>query len=73
MRALSFIVVLLLIALGVLAYYREWITFGTANKEPSKTEATITIDRDKIKEDVGAAQKKAREAVTPSSTDSQKK
>ncbi|MBI3411197.1 MAG: hypothetical protein HY040_22920 [Planctomycetes bacterium] len=65
LRVLFLMFLAVLIVVTVVAFNRKWVTFDWANKDDSKTEATVTVDRDKISEDVAAAKKSARQAFTP--------
>jgi hypothetical protein len=50
MRALAFVVVLFLVGIVCVGFYRGWfqLSTDTANQKPS---ATITVDKDKIRAD----------------------
>jgi predicted negative regulator of RcsB-dependent stress response len=50
MRTLTFVVVLFLVGIVCVGFYRGWFQLSTdaANQRPS---ATITVDKDKIHED----------------------
>jgi len=64
MRVLTLIVLAVLVVVAVVAFNRKWVTFDWANKDDSKSEATVTVDREKISEDVAAAKKSARQTFT---------
>ena len=57
-----FIVVLLLLAAGVvcLGFYQGWFSFSSETAD-KKTNITITVDQDKIKEDKEKAQEKVQD------------
>ena len=58
MKALVLMVVLLLVGIGGLGFYRGWFSFSTTNTD-QKPSATFTLDKDKIHAD----EEKAREEV----------
>jgi len=58
MKTLLFVVVLLLIAVAVLGFYRGWFHLST-NSTDQQPSATVTVDKDKIRED----EQRAKEAV----------
>lgn len=59
MRTLMFVVVLLLVGIVGLGFYRGWfqLSTDTASQRPS---ATITVNKDKIHEDEQTAKDKVR-------------
>ena len=50
MRTLAVVIVLLLVGIAVLGFYRGWFRVSTENAD-HKPSATFTVDRDKIQED----------------------
>jgi hypothetical protein len=58
-----FLVVLLLLVAGVvgLGFYLSWFQLST-DSEGQKTNITITVDQDKIREDEAKAKEKVQEA-----------
>ncbi len=69
MRSLMCIVVLLLIGIAGLGYYRGWFAFSTNSADQSPS-ATLTVDKNKFHEDeqkakdeVQSAAQKAKEEV----------
>jgi hypothetical protein len=59
MRTLLVVFILLLVGIVGLAFYRGWFSLTTANAD-HKPSATITVDKDKIKEDERLAKDKVR-------------
>jgi hypothetical protein len=59
MRTLLFVVVLLLVGIAGLGFYRGWFRLSTANTDPQPS-ATLTVDKDKIHEDEQTAKDKAQ-------------
>lgn len=52
MKAILFIIILLLIGIAVLGFYRGWFTFtSSSDNAEDSIKATITVDEAKIKED----------------------
>jgi hypothetical protein len=60
---LRIVILIVLIVIVVLAFSRDWVTFNWTTKNEEKSEATVTFDREKLKEDIGTAEKKTREAL----------
>ena len=58
MRTLVVVVVLLLVGIAGVGFYRGWFRLSTDNTD-HKPSATITVDKDKIQED----EQKAKEKV----------
>jgi hypothetical protein len=58
MRNLTFIVILLLIGIAGVGYYRGWFALSTNNTDQTPS-ATITVDKNKFHED----EQKARDKV----------
>lgn len=64
MRAFIVVVVLVLIAGCGLAYWLDWWHIGTVpNKDDGKTKIELTVDKDKINEDVKTAKGTIKEEV----------
>jgi hypothetical protein len=61
MRLFMFIIVLLVVVAGV-GFYRGWFTFTTEHKDgqDNKVGVKVEIDKDKIKSDAEAARNKVR-------------
>jgi hypothetical protein len=57
MTRLLVLCVLLVIAIAVLGYYRDWFTFTTASDD-QKVNIHVTVDKDKVKEDEERAKEK---------------
>ncbi len=57
MKTLFGVVVLLLVGIACLGFYRGWFHFST-NSTDQKSSATITVDQDKIRADEGKAKEK---------------
>jgi hypothetical protein len=57
MKKLMVVVVLLLAGVAGLGFYRGWFSLSTENAD-HKPSATITVDKDKIKEDEQSAKEK---------------
>jgi hypothetical protein len=59
MKALVFVIVLILVGIAGLGFYRGWfqVSTDTANQRPS---ATITVDKDKIHADEQMAKDKVQ-------------
>ncbi len=69
MRSLMLVVVLVLIGIAGLGYYRGWFAFST-NSQDQTPSATITVDKNKFhedeqkaKDDVQGAGQKAKQEV----------
>jgi hypothetical protein len=60
MKALFSLAVLLLIGIVAVGFYRGWFQVSTNNTE-NKSNATITVDKDKIRVDEGKAKEKVEE------------
>ena len=67
MRSLMLVVVLVLIGIAGLGYYRGWFAFST-NSQDQTPSATITVDKNKFhedeqkaKDDVQGAEQKTKE------------
>ena len=54
------VLVLLVVAVGALAWYRQWFTVSTAS-ESKNTDIHVTVDKDKIAEDKAKAKEKFEE------------
>jgi hypothetical protein len=59
MRALVFVVVLLLVGIAGVGFYRGWFRLSTNNTDQQPS-ATITVDRDKIHDDEQMAKDKVQ-------------
>ena len=59
MKRLMVVVVLLLAGVAGLGFYRGWFSLSTENAD-HKPSATITVDKDKIKEDEQSAKEKVQ-------------
>ena len=57
MKTLLVVVVLLLVGIAGLGFYRGWFHFSTDSAD-HKPSATITVDKDKIQEDEQRAKEK---------------
>jgi hypothetical protein len=57
MRGLLALCVLVVIAVVVVGYYRDWFTVASTNDE-QKTNIEVTVDKQKIKEDERRAKEK---------------
>jgi hypothetical protein len=57
MRGLLALCVLLVIAIAVVGYYRDWFTVASTN-DNQKTNIQVTVDKEKIKEDEQRAKEK---------------
>jgi hypothetical protein len=57
MRGLITLCVLLVIAIIVVGYYRDWFTVASTNDD-QKTKIQVTVDKEKIKEDEQRAKDK---------------
>ena len=60
MRSLLIAIVLLLVCIATLGFYRGWFSLSTDNTNQNPS-ATITVDQNKIKEDEEKAKEKMRE------------
>jgi len=60
MRGLFVIVVLLLIGVVALGYYRDWFKVTTAN-DSKAVNVNVTVDKEKVKEDEEKAKEKLKE------------
>ena len=60
MKALLVVVVLLLVGIAGLGFYRGWFGLSTENAD-HKSNATITVDKDKIHADEEIAKENVRE------------
>jgi hypothetical protein len=58
-RFLGTLLCLALVALVVVAFVRGWVNVSWLGKESQETGATITIDKNKIKDDVATMKNKA--------------
>jgi hypothetical protein len=59
LRFFSFLAGLLIVVLIIVAFARGWVNVSVFNnEEPNQSGATVTIDKNKIKEDVNAAKDK---------------
>jgi hypothetical protein len=59
MKSLVFVVVLLLVGIAGLGFYRGWFSLSTTNTNQNPS-ATITVDKDRIHADEETAQEKLR-------------
>ena len=59
MRTLMFVVVLLLVGIVGVGFYRGWFQVSTNNTD-QKPSATVTVDKDKIHADEQKAKEKCR-------------
>ena len=59
MRGLIAFVVVLLVAIGCLGFYRGWFAFSSENAE-HKSHMTLTVDQDKIQADEKTAKEKVQ-------------
>jgi hypothetical protein len=57
MRGVLALCVLLVIAIVVVGYYRDWFTVASTNDD-QKTNIQVTVDKEKIKEDEQRAKEK---------------
>ncbi len=63
MRTIVFVLVVIVLLLVALGFYREWFHIGsTSNPEAGQSGIQVTIDKEKVKADVD----KARQQVAPS-------
>jgi hypothetical protein len=60
MRRLLAPLVLLIIGVAILGYYRDWFTFKTGSDD-KKIDINVTVDKDKVKEDEVRAKEKLKE------------
>jgi predicted negative regulator of RcsB-dependent stress response len=60
MKTLFGVIVLLLVVIAGLGFYRGWFHLST-NSTGQKSSATVTVDRDKIKADEGKVKEKVGE------------
>ena len=68
MRTFVFILVVVVLLLVGLGFYREWFHIGTtSNPDTGQSGVQVTIDQNKVKEDVN----KAKERVTPAKTETE--
>jgi hypothetical protein len=63
MRKLLIFLLVLVVAVAALGYYRGWFQVSTAQGPEGKTENKVVVDPAKVKSDVTGAQKRALEAV----------
>jgi len=61
MKNLCTLVVLLVIVVGLLGYYRDWFQLSSDSTDKDTT-IHLTVDRDKLKEDEEKAKQKLQEA-----------
>jgi hypothetical protein len=62
MRALVFVLLVIVVLLVGLGFYREWFHIGTtSNPEAGQRGIQVTIDQDKVKADVD----RAKQQVSP--------
>ena len=61
MKNLCTLVVLLLIVIGVVGYYRDWFQLSTDSTDKDTT-FHLTVDKEKLKEDEEKAKQKLQEA-----------
>ena len=60
MRKLLVVIVLFLVTIAVLGFYRGWFRLSTDNTD-QRSSATITVDQIKIKEDKDKASQRVQE------------
>lgn len=60
MKTVLAVVVLLVVFIGILGFYRGWFGVSTDNSD-QKPSATITVDQNKIQEDEDKAKDKVQE------------
>jgi hypothetical protein len=62
MSKLVVFLVLLVVGLGGVGFYREWFHFGkSSDPDTGQTEFKLSVDQEKVKTDV----EKARQQITP--------
>jgi hypothetical protein len=61
MKNLCTLVVLLVIVIGLLGYYRDWFQFSSDSTDKEAT-FHLTVDKEKLKEDEEKAKQKLQEA-----------
>ena len=63
MRFLSTVALVLIVCIVVAGFYRGWFTLSSRNSDSSsnKVDVSLTVDRDKIKEDTDAVKMKTSE------------
>jgi hypothetical protein len=70
MRKVVFVLVVLVVLVVGLGFYRGWFHIGTtSNPEAGQTGIQVSIDQDKMKSDVD----EARQRVTPAKTQAEDK
>jgi len=57
MKRLLAVCLLLVIAVGVFGYFRDWFTFATSSDD-QKVNIHVTVDKEKVKEDEQRAKEK---------------
>jgi hypothetical protein len=71
MRRLFVVLVLLVIGVGVLGWYRGWFTFDWESSN-GKGQVTGTVDQDKIRQDRERAAEKVRDLGNQAATATEK-
>lgn len=66
MKRLLIVLVVLIIGVGVLGFYRGWFTFEWEKTPEGKGQVTGTVDPEKIEEDKKRAAEKVNELRRPS-------
>jgi hypothetical protein len=61
MKRIVFLLVLLVAVVGGVGFYLGWFTLTTQTTADGKSNVTVTVDKDKIKEDKEKAKDKAKE------------
>jgi hypothetical protein len=61
MRRLLIVLVLLAVGAGALGYYRGWFT--VSKSDPDKAVPTVTVDREKLKQDTEKAKSKVQDVA----------
>jgi hypothetical protein len=61
MKRLIFVLVLIVVGVGCLGFYLGWFQLTTQTTTDGKSNVTVTVDKDKIKDDEQKAKDKAKE------------
>jgi hypothetical protein len=61
MKRLIFVLVLVVVGVGCLGFYLGWFHLTTETTSDGKSNITVTVDKDKIKDDEQKAKDKAKE------------
>jgi hypothetical protein len=69
MKGLLVVLVLLLVGIASLGFYRVWFTLSSDNTD-DKSNVTFTVDQDKFKEDEEMAKEKAQDFRVAPDTES---